>query len=114
MRPSRYDFVKAFHRLVVFSHTVEFKRDLDIRAHFQRRRRRHQLVGGDDLVGLLQLLEKTAKRHRGQIARRSKVERQPEIDERRKLVALAAPSASKAVKRLRRALLRAVNDGSRA
>ena len=68
------------------------------------------LVGGNDLVALLQLLEKAGKRHRGQIVRRPKVERQSQIDERRKLVPLAAPRAAEAIERLCRALFRIMNE----
>ena len=86
MWPRGYDFGKASHCLGGFSHTAKFKRDLDINARFQWRSHRHQLIGGDDLVALLQLFEKAGQCDRGQIAGWPKIERQPEIDERRKLV----------------------------
>ena len=110
MRPRRDDFGEALRSLVGLSHTIEFERDLDVGAQFQRRRRRHDLVGGNDLVALLQLLEKAGKRHRGQIVGRPEVERQSQVDERRKFVSLAAPRAAQAIERLCRALFRVMNE----
>ena len=85
-------------------------RRLDLGAFVHGRGSRHQVIGGDLFLGLLVLLEQVGDRGRRQIVVGPEIKRQAQVDQRRKLIALAAAGAAKSVKRFRHAFSRVVHD----